>query len=202
VLDVLRRQTAWIDPAVQIWNRTLIENLRYGMPPDAAMPWFTALDAADLLPLLQSLPAGLQTQLGEGGALVSGGEGQRVRLGRGLMRAPVRLVVLDEAFRGLDRAQRRCLLQRARQWWHEATLICITHDLVETQFFDRVVVLEAGHITDDDAPGVLAERASSAYRALLEAEQTLYAQISREAGWQFLRLQDGRLVEHEGGEAS
>ena len=51
----------------------------------------------------QQLPDGLQTSLGEGGGRLSGGEGQRVRLGRALIRPGVRLVILDEPFRGLDR---------------------------------------------------------------------------------------------------
>ena len=47
------------------------------------------------------LPEGFETVLGEGGALVSGGEGQRVRLGRAMLRDSVRLAILDEPFRGL-----------------------------------------------------------------------------------------------------
>lgn len=51
-----------------------------------------------------------------GGGLVSGGQGQRIRLGRGMLRQEARLVVLDEPFRGLDRGQRHMLILRARQW--------------------------------------------------------------------------------------
>ena len=80
----------------------------------ASPPLDQVLDAADLRDLLEKLPDGLQTQLGEGGALVSGGEGQRVRLGRGLLRPGARLVILDEPFRGLDRERRRELLARTR----------------------------------------------------------------------------------------
>ena len=110
----LRQNTAWVDPNVQLWNRSLLDNLRYGLtqPEDASVE--TALAAADLYTLLAQLPNGLQTTLGEGGALVSGGEGQRVRLGRALLRPAPRLVILDEPFRGLDRTQRHELLAQAR----------------------------------------------------------------------------------------
>jgi ABC-type bacteriocin/lantibiotic exporter with double-glycine peptidase domain len=81
----LRRATAWIDPQVQIWNRSLYENLLYGGANDIAFDGI--LRAAELHGVVQTLPAGLQTALGEGGGLVSGGEGQRVRFGRGLARA-------------------------------------------------------------------------------------------------------------------
>ena len=114
------------------------------------------IEAADLRDLLEKLPDGLQTRLGEGGALVSGGEGQRVRLGRGLLRPGVRLVILDEPFRGLDRERRRELLARARRWWRAATVLCITHDVGETQGFGRVLVVDGGQIVEDGAPADLA----------------------------------------------
>ena len=113
-LHQLRRETAWVDPAVQIWNRSLLENLAYGNPVEQAAVQRFALEAADLFEVLERLENGLQTPLGEGGGLVSGGEGQRVRLGRAMSRAGARLVILDEPFRGLDREKRRGLLKTAR----------------------------------------------------------------------------------------
>jgi ABC-type transport system involved in cytochrome bd biosynthesis fused ATPase/permease subunit len=62
---------------------------------DAHAAGFSA-SAADLEELMEKLPEGLHTSLGEGGALISGGEGQRVRLGRALLRPAGRLVILDE----------------------------------------------------------------------------------------------------------
>ncbi len=85
---------------------------RGGQPLAADRP---AIRQADLVALLRKLPQGLQTPLGEGGGLVSGGEGQRVRLARALVRPGVRLALFDEPFRGLDRGQRRELLARARR---------------------------------------------------------------------------------------
>ena len=77
----------------------------------------------------------MQTRLGENGALASGGEGQRVRFARTLMRPDARLVILDEPFRGLDRVARLQCLERARTAWWGATLLCVTHDVRETQAF-------------------------------------------------------------------
>lgn len=79
-LGHLRRQTAWVDPAVQLWNRTLLENLTYGSGVDPNAGQSFALEAADLYDVVERLENGLQTPLGEAGGLVSGGEGQRVRL--------------------------------------------------------------------------------------------------------------------------
>ena len=134
-LQSLRRQTAWVDPAVQLWNRPLYDNLRYGMEGEPDLPVGEAIQRSDLYDVLERLPDGMKTILGEGGGLVSGGEGQRVRLGRATLRSGVRLVILDEPFRGLDRPRRRKLLAEARRHWSEATLMCVTHDVGETQSF-------------------------------------------------------------------
>src|SRR5207247_204276 len=108
----LRRETAWVDPAIQLWNRSLLDNLRSG-------------------------------------ARDQGGEGQRVRFGRALVRGDARLVILDEPFRGLDRTKRRELLSKARELWRGATLLCVTHDVAETLGFERVLVVEGGRVVED-----------------------------------------------------
>jgi ATP-binding cassette subfamily B protein len=158
---------------VQLWNRSLL-----------------------LYDVVERLENGLQTLLGEGGGLVSGGEGQRVRLGRVMNRSGVRLVILDEPFRGLDREKRRDLLTRVRNHWREATLICITHDVGETQDFERVIVVEQGRIIEDGPPKNL-RRKSSRYQALLKAEKAVQTGLWQNAVWQRLWLEGGRLTERK-----
>jgi ATP-binding cassette subfamily B protein len=192
-LDQLRKDTAWIDPAVQLWNRSLFSNLCYGNPD--GVPTANLLEQSELRQLLEKLPDGLQTELGESGGLVSGGEGQRVRLGRALMRHKVRLALLDEPFRGLDRHQRRELLSRARRHWDGTTLLCVTHDVGETLAFPRALVIENGRIVEDGNPGELARKTNSRYRALLEAEEGVREGSWSSGQWRHLRLEDGRLVE-------
>ena len=194
-LEHLRRATVWVDPSVQLWNRALLDNLRYGGSAAVSPPLDQVIETADLRDLLETLPDGLQTRLGEGGGLVSGGEGQRVRLGRGLLRPRVRLVILDEPFRGLDRERRRELLARARQWWRGATVLCITHDVGETQGFGRVLVVDGGQIVEDGAPADLAARPGSRYRALLDAEREVRQGLWSSDIWRRLWLEEGRLVE-------
>jgi ABC-type multidrug transport system fused ATPase/permease subunit len=63
-LERLRRDTAWVDPSVQLWNRALLDNLRYGVPAAASPPLDRVIEAADLRDLLENLPDGLQTRLG------------------------------------------------------------------------------------------------------------------------------------------
>ena len=141
------------------------------------------LEQSNLRELLAKLPEGLQTKLGEGGALVSGGEGQRVRLARAMLKPDVRLAILDEPFRGLDRRQRRDLLTRARKHWQEVTLLCITHDVSETLAFPRVLVMEKGRIVESGLPAQLAGVAGSRYRTMLEAEGSVRKDLWSSSDW-------------------
>jgi ATP-binding cassette subfamily B protein len=195
-LQMLRRETAWIDPAVQIWNRSLLDNLRYGTHEPSGLPLSKIVELSELGSALKKLPDGLQTPMGESGALVSGGEGQRVRLGRGMFRPSVRLVILDEPFRGLDRKQRQELLSNSRHLWQQATLLCITHDVSETQTFERVIVIEQGQIVEDGAPLALVKRPGSRYGAMLEAEAALQKEWWRSPFWRRLRLENGKLFDN------
>jgi ATP-binding cassette subfamily B protein len=191
---VLRKSIAWVDPAVQLWNRSLLDNICYGAESDSSLAG-DAIEAAALRNLLETLPDGLQSRLGESGALVSGGEGQRVRLARAILHPDTHLVILDEPFRGLDRAKRRELLSRARKLWSGCTLLCITHDIAETESFDRVLVVESGRISEEGTPRELRHRASSRYAQLLAAEQQARSGLWSSRQWRRVRIENGRTIE-------
>ncbi|HEY0004109.1 MAG TPA: ATP-binding cassette domain-containing protein [Pyrinomonadaceae bacterium] len=194
LLERLRRETAWVDPTVQLWNRPLLDNLSYGSP-DEHLPLDQVIEAADLRSVLEKLPEGFQMVLGEGGALLSGGEGQRVRFARAAYRSGVRLVILDEPFRGLDREKRRCLLKRARALWSQATLLCITHDVSETRDFGLVLVVEGGRIVEQGCPAQLEAQPGSRYSALLEAEESVREGLWSGQEWRRLRMESGLILE-------
>jgi ATP-binding cassette subfamily B protein len=157
---------------VTLWNASLAANLGYGL--DGPLPpW--VVGQAGLAPVVAGLAADPDQPLGERGRLLSGGEAQRVRLGRAAAQRDVRLAVLDEPFRGLDREQRHTLLAQVRTWWPGATLMFVTHDVADTLGFDRVLLVEDGQIVEDGAPAQLAARTDSSYRALLAAEHAITA---------------------------
>jgi ABC-type multidrug transport system ATPase subunit len=145
--------------------------------------------------MLERLPQGMQTSLGGEGRFLSGGEGQRVRFGRAMQRPDARLVIMDEAFRGLDRDKRRELLARARAFWPQATLICITHDVGQTQDFERVLVIEEGRLVEDGIPGVLLSQPASRYRTLIAAEEAVRETLWASGEWRRLWLENGQLDE-------
>jgi len=191
----LRRELAWVDPAVQLWNRSLLDNVTFGegdVPLDR-LP--EAVAGADLTEVLEALADGMQANLGEGGARVSGGQGQRVRLARALLRKQPRLVILDEPFRGLERQRRRALLARARERWRGATLLFVSHDVSDTKELDRVLVVDGGEIVEDGAPAALLADPGSRYRALVTADEALRSETWSSARWTRKTVAGGRLVD-------
>lgn len=191
----LRRETAWVDPQVQLWNQPLIDNLRYGLAANEPLTLGRAVDDANLSGVIQGLPAGLQNPLGEGGALVSGGEGQRVRMARAYGKPGVRLAILDEPARGLDRGMRDEFAARARAAWKDATLLCITHDVASTRAFQRVLVIEDGELLEDGDPAVLYAQEGSRYRALCDREDQVRELLWNAAGWRRFTMESGLLSE-------
>jgi ATP-binding cassette subfamily B protein len=196
-IPALRSATAWVDPSVHIWNRSLLDNLRDGGSRDVE-GLDEILDHALLRGVLKQLPDGLLTSLGEGGARLSGGEGQRVRLGRAMMRHEVRLVILDEAFTGLDRDQRRRLLRVTRARWKSATMLLVTHDVGDTLDLDRVIVVQDGRIVEDGPPREMAAAPGSRYSQLLAAEEMVRRGLWSSEEWRRLRIESGVLIERRG----
>jgi ATP-binding cassette subfamily B protein len=194
-LSTLRRDTAWVDPSVALWNRSFLDNLRYGASHDGELPLAEILSKARLREVLEHLPDGLATELGEGGGMVSGGEGQRTRVGRALARKRARLVILDEPFRGLDLATRRALLAMVRQWWRDATVLWVTHDIAETESFGRVLVIDGGRIVEDGDPAELGNRPGARYAALVRSDRDMHATEWSAAKWRRVWLADGKLRE-------
>jgi ATP-binding cassette subfamily B protein len=191
----LRRHTAWIDPQVHLFGDSLYANLHYGNETASGLSIEDTLKIGDLERILSRSPDGLQMALGEGGTLVSGGEGQRIRAARALRRAHVELAVLDEPARGLGREQRRRLLVEARRRFAAATLFCVTHDVSDTLDFDRVLVVEHGRLIEQGPPQLLRTRDGSRYAQLLDEEAAVAHDLWGDPVWRRLRLQAGVLSE-------
>jgi ABC-type bacteriocin/lantibiotic exporter with double-glycine peptidase domain len=191
-VEALRREIAWVDPGIQLFNATMEENIRYASGAEVSRLPF-ALSEAELYDVLQRIPDS-QMPLGEGGGMLSGGEGQRVRLARALMQPAPRLVILDEAFRGMDRELRDELLRRCRRLWSEATFLVVTHDVDETLECDRVLVLQAGRVAEYDTPAALAARADSLYNGMRAANRGTREELWESGVWRRLELRNGRLT--------
>lgn len=185
----LWRKIAWVDPSIQIWNESLGSNLRYGT--DNKIPMSRLISQADLLTVLSSLKDGVATRLGESGSMISGGEGQRVRIGRALARPNAGCVILDEPFRGLDRTHRRRFQGKLREVWQQATLLYITHDIGDTSNFSRIIVMSQGQCIEDGSPEQLLADSQSSYYKLYHDDRKLQTECWSSAQWSNWRMNNG-----------
>jgi ATP-binding cassette subfamily B protein len=111
-----------------------------------------------------------------------------------MLRPDVRLVILDEPFRGLDFEQRSVLLSRAREHWKDATLLSISHHIAETRSFERVLVIDEGRVVEDGNPRQLALYEGSRFCAMLKAERMVTDGLWASAEWRHLKLERGELI--------
>src|SRR5262249_59492430 len=117
------------------------------------------------------------------GGRVRGGGGRGSRGGRARGRRRRGRVGLGEPFRGLDLATRRELLAMVRRWWRDATVLWVTHDIAETEPFDRVLVIDGGRIVEDGAPDELGRRPGSRYAALVHGDRDMHEREWSAAHW-------------------
>ncbi len=175
-IQALRQHSALVDPETYLWNRELYANVLYGVGSDATPAIDSVLDASELVFDLEKMADGLATRIGENGSRLSGGESQRLRIARALVRGNARLVLLDEPFSGMDADQRERMRRHAIDRWPEATLLWVSHHVRETLTFPRVLVFENGRIVEDGAPQSLL-RQPSRYAAMIAAEDALNARL-------------------------
>jgi ATP-binding cassette subfamily C protein CydC len=94
---------------------------------------------------VRSLPEGLETRAGEGGARFSGGEARRIALARALL-PPAAILILDEPTTGLDEAAERAFLATLATACEGRSLLLITHALTGVEPLDRVLRLAGGRL--------------------------------------------------------
>lgn len=127
---------------------TLRRNLSWASPHASEAALWQALAVAGADAMVRALPQGLDTIVGERGALLSGGERQRIALARTILRRP-HLLVLDEATGALDAAGEQEIVARLRALVPRPTIVMIAHRAETIALCDRVLRFEAGRCVDD-----------------------------------------------------
>ncbi|WP_219505675.1 ABC transporter ATP-binding protein [Nonomuraea ceibae] len=140
-----------------LFHDTIGANLRYARPEADEEELWAALRAAQIGDLVESLPDGLDTVVGERGYRLSGGEKQRLALARLLLKAP-RVVVLDEATAHLDSESEAAVQQALKTALAGRTSLVIAHRLSTIREADEILVVHDGRIAERGRHEELLER--------------------------------------------
>jgi subfamily B ATP-binding cassette protein MsbA len=140
-----RNATAAVSQEPFLFNTTIAENIRYGLPEASDEAVMTAACEAGLDDVLSRLPFGMKTFVGERGGKLSGGERQRVVLARALIRKP-RLLVLDEPCSSLDEAALAHIIRALIAGKEGRVTFVVTHNWQVVDRTDRVIVLDGGRV--------------------------------------------------------
>lgn len=168
-LAQLRSRVALVAQDTLLFSGSLEDNLRMASPQACRRDIEAALRDVQLADLVDSLPQGLQTEVGEFGAHLSGGQRQRLALARALLRrAPV--LLLDEPTSSADPRTEQALLQVLRPLRGRRTLVMAAHRLETAREADRIVVLEDGRVAEQGTHDDLLRRGGR-YARLWAASQ-------------------------------
>jgi ATP-binding cassette subfamily B protein len=143
--DSLRAQIGIVFQDSFLFNTSILENIQMGKP-DATMEEIeAALRAAEVWEMVQALPHGLETFVGERGGKLSGGQRQRLAIARALVRSPA-ILILDEATSALDAIAEAAINATLQRIARARTVINVTHRLSNVVGADRILVMHEGRI--------------------------------------------------------
>lgn len=194
----LMDQVAFVFQTNQLFTQSLADNVRAARPEASDTQVLAALAAAQCDDIVAKLPRGIHTQLGTGGAYLSGGEVQRVALARAILKdAPI--VVLDEATAFAD-PENEALIQKAFTRLAEGrTVVMIAHRLSTVVNADNIVVLDRGHVVEQGKHADLVNGGGLYARMWADYEQSVNWKIARDG--QAGSLQSGLLQGEAAGSA-
>jgi len=130
-----------------LFNTSLIDNVRYGRPDAGDDEVKLAIKLAHLKEFIESLPKGYETQVGERGLKLSGGEKQRVAIARTILKNPS-ILVFDEATSSLDSVSEAAVMSAIEEVSQGKSSIVIAHRLSTIVNADRILVMEHGKVVE------------------------------------------------------
>jgi len=164
-LEDLRGQIGVVLQEPVLFSGTVAENIAYGRPSATLPEIIAAAKAANLHEAILAKPDGYDTEVGERGGHLSGGEKQRLSIARALLRNP-RILVLDEATSAVDSETEKFIQDAIRRIAGDRTVLVIAHRLSTLRAAHRLVVLDNGRIVEVGTYRELESRRGAFYRAL------------------------------------
>lgn len=142
-----------------LFHASFRENLLYGLNRDVSDDeLYQVVKSARLYDMLTKLPSGLDSELGDKGMRLSGGEKQRISIARAILKNPD-ILILDEPTSALDSNTEKQIQAVIDEMFGNKTIIVIAHRLATVQHADKIVVLEKGKVVEKGAPRqLLAQR--------------------------------------------
>ncbi|MFD2251754.1 ATP-binding cassette subfamily B protein [Pseudochelatococcus lubricantis] len=171
--ESLREAVGMVPQDTVLFNDTIGYNIRYGRPDASDAEVAEAARLAQIDNFIRSLPQGYDTQVGERGLKLSGGEKQRVAIARTILKSP-RILVLDEATSALDSFTEREIQQALDKISEDRTTLVIAHRLSTIVNADEILVLDKGEIVERGAHAQLLAR-GGVYAALWNRQRQVDA---------------------------
>ena len=166
--DSLRHAIATVPQDTALFNRSLLENIRYGRPDASDVDVARAAHDARCDSFITNMPDGMATMVGDRGLKLSGGQRQRISIARAFLKnAPI--LLLDEATSALDTESEEAIRETLQRLMHGRTVIAIAHRLSTLRSFDRILVLNEGRLVEDGPPEILLQR-NGIYRKMMDGE--------------------------------
>ena len=146
-LKDLRKQFAYVSQQVVLFNDSIANNIAYGKPDATRAEIEDAARKAHVMEFVEGLPQGLDTNIGDNGAMLSGGQRQRVAIARALL-CDAPFLILDEATSALDTESERHIQDALSVLQKDRTCIVIAHRLSTIESADKIIVMDQGQIKE------------------------------------------------------
>ncbi len=160
--ESLRQNIALIPQDPSLFNRTIMENIRYGNTRATDEEVYEAARKAYIHDYIMTLPQGYQSKVGERGVMLSGGERQRIAIARAILKnAPI--LILDEATSALDSESEHYIQEALRDLMKGKTVIAIAHRLSTLKEMNKIVVMDKGKIIESGSHAALLRKKGAYY---------------------------------------
>lgn len=157
VISDLRGLMGIVSQETILFNGSVFENIAFGLSNMSEEAVIAAAKVANAHEFIMQMPEGYQTNIGDRGIKMSGGQRQRLSIARAVLRNPP-ILILDEATSALDTESERLVQEALLNLMKNRTSIVIAHRLSTVQFADEIVVLQKGRIVERGTHAELIER--------------------------------------------